>query len=173
MYLDQKPPKRLQLRRKTIIGEQLYWLRSNMWILANYSLYYHFWDTLYGQNTLWISLSMYLEQKAPKRLQLRRKTITGEHFYWFRSTQHSKNALRGPPLPNWENKICSSITFFVAFKNGLFMYWEAQKCLDGGGTVKKILRLCTRTVWLMIWEVGIILVKRRMGRSKSNFCSKK
>ena len=26
------------------------------------------------------------------------------------------------------------------------MYWEAQKCLDGGGTVKKVLRLCTRTV---------------------------
>ena len=42
--------------------------------------------------------------------------------------------------PNWENKICSSITFFVASKNGLFMYWEAQKCLDGGGTVKKGLR---------------------------------
>ena len=27
-----------------------------------------------------------------------------------------------PNLPNWENKICSSITFFVASKNGLFMY---------------------------------------------------
>ena len=138
MYLDQKAPKRPPPRRKTITGDQLYWLRSNMYIFSQFYIAFSIFRTPFTSKT---SLSTHFI----KTIQLRRKTITGEHFYWFRSTQHSKNALQGPPLPNWENKICSSITFFIASKNWLFMYWEAQKCLDGGGTVKKVLRLCTRT----------------------------
>ena len=36
-----------------------------------------FLDTLYGENTLWISMSMYWGQKAPKKLQLIRENFFG------------------------------------------------------------------------------------------------
>ena len=53
--------------------------------LSNYSLYFHFLDTLYGENTLWICLSMYMDEKAPKRPPPRRNKITGKQLYQLRS----------------------------------------------------------------------------------------
>ena len=85
MYLDQKNPKRLQLRRKTITGEQLYWLRSNMCNFSQLFIVFPFFGHPVWLKTHRISLSLYSDQKAPKRLQLRRKTNTGEQLYWLRS----------------------------------------------------------------------------------------